>query len=167
MGKLNIQSHIYCRTANWETSLNWSNPLWYRQNLPLPKHNKARTRALQISLRLNSSPTRSTPRAQTSAAPSLKSVKQSAQAWNSVAYCFLCPYPENFMSVHPCGIPWCCQQTWIQKIEKETLCPRGLTDHPQNITDCPLWHSQHGLTISWKYTHQFYWSVANKHVRGA
>ena len=38
--------------------------------------------------------TRSTPRAQTSAMPSLKSVKQSTQAWNSVAYCFLCPNPE-------------------------------------------------------------------------
>ena len=69
--------------------------------------------------------TRSTPRAQTSATPSLKSVKQPTQAWNSVAYCFLCPYPENFMNVHPSGITWRCQQTRTQKVEKGTLCPRG------------------------------------------
>ena len=69
--------------------------------------------------------TRSTPKAQTSATPSLKSVKQSTQAWNIVAYCFLCPYPENVMNVHLFGIPWCCQPTRTQKIEKGTLCPRG------------------------------------------
>ena len=40
---------------------------------------------------------RSTPRAQTSAAPSLKSVKQSLQAWSSVAYCSFCVYPANSM----------------------------------------------------------------------
>ena len=73
----------------------------------------------------NTYQTRITPRAQTSATPSLKSVKQSTQAWNIVAYCFLCPYPENFMNVHLFGIPWCCQPTRTQKIEKGTLCPRG------------------------------------------
>ena len=68
--------------------------------------------------------TKSTPRAQTSTTSSLKSVKQFTQALNSVTYCFLCPYSENFMNVHPSGIPWCCQQTRTQKIEKGTLCPR-------------------------------------------
>ena len=72
-----------------------------------------------------SNTTRSTPRAQTSATPSLKSVKQSTPAWNSVAYCF-CPYPENFMNVHPSGIPWCCQQTRTQKIKKRDPLPKGL-----------------------------------------
>ena len=52
--------------------------------------------------------TRSTQRAQTSVIPSLNGVKQFTQVWNSVAYCFLCPYPENFMNVHPSGISWCC-----------------------------------------------------------
>ena len=69
--------------------------------------------------------TRSTPRAQTSAMPSLKSMKQSTQSWNSIAYCFLCQYPEDFINVHPSGITWCCQETRTQKIEKGTLCPRG------------------------------------------
>ena len=108
---------------------------------------------------------RSTPRAQTSATPSLKSAKQSIQAWNSVAYCFLCPYPENFMKVHPSGITWCWQQTRTQKIEKRTLCPRGETDHPQNVPDCSLCHSQHILKISWKSTYRFYRGVDNEHTR--
>ena len=111
--------------------------------------------------------TRSTPKAQTSATPSLKSVKQSTQAWNIVAYCFLCPYPENFMNVHPSGIPWCCQPTRTQKIEKGTLCPRGYTYHPQNVPDCSLCHSQNIMKISWKSTHRFYRGVTNKHVRSA
>ena len=42
--------------------------------------------------------------------------EQSTQAWNSVSYCFLCPYPENLMNVHPSSIPWCSQQTWTQTI---------------------------------------------------
>ena len=107
--------------------------------------------------------TRSTPSAQTSATPSLKSVKQSIQAWNSVANCFLCPYPDNFMNVQPCGITWCCQQTRTQKIEKGTLCPRGWTDHPQNVPDFSLCHI---LKISRKSTHRSYHGVANKHARG-
>ena len=120
--------------------------------------------------RSSKSATRSTSRAQTPATPSLKSVKQCTQAWNSVAYCFLCPYPEKFMNVHPSGIPWCCQPTFqktSQKIEKGTLCPRGQTDHLQNVPDCSLCHSQKILTISWKFAHRFYHGVANKHVRGA
>ena len=80
---------------------------------------------IQVTIKLIPFETRSTQRAQTSATHSLKSVKQSTQAWNSVAYCFLCPYPENFMNVHPSGITWCCQQTRTQKVEKGTLCPRG------------------------------------------
>ena len=111
--------------------------------------------------------TRSTRRAQTSATPSLKSVKQSTQVWISVAYCFVCPYHENFMNVHPSGIPWCCQQTWTQEIEKGTLCPKSWTDHPQNVPDSSLCHSQHILKISWKFTHRFYRGVAKKHTRGA
>ena len=39
--------------------------------------------------------TRNTRRAQTFAAPSLRSVKQSMHAWNSLANCSLCPYPQN------------------------------------------------------------------------
>ena len=70
--------------------------------------------------------TRSTPRAQTSATPSLKSVKQSTQVWNNVVYCFLCPYPENFMNVHPSGITWRCQQAQTQEIEKKKLCVQGV-----------------------------------------
>ena len=81
--------------------------------------------------------TRSTPRAQTSCTHSLKSVKQCTQAWNIIAYCFVCPYPGNFMNVHPSGIPWCCQQTRTQKIEIETLCPRGWSDHPQKFQIVP------------------------------
>ena len=112
--------------------------------------------------------TRSTQRAQTSATHSLKCVKQSTQVWSSAAYCFLPPYPENFTNVHPSGIPWCCQQTRTQKIQKGTLCPRGYTDHPQNVPDCSLCHSQTWyLKISWKSTHRFYRGVANKHPRGA
>ena len=38
---------------------------------------------------------RSIPRAQTSTTPSLKSVKQITETWNSVARWFLCPYPEK------------------------------------------------------------------------
>ena len=110
---------------------------------------------------------RSTPRVQTSATSSLKSVKQSTQAWNSVAYCFLCPHPETFMNVHPSGITWCCQQTRTQEIEKGTLCPRGNTDHPQNVPDCLLCHSQHILKISWKSTHRFYRGFAKKNTPGA
>ena len=44
--------------------------------------------------------TRSTPRTQTSAAPSLRSAKQSSQAWNSVSNHFSCPFTENFMNIH-------------------------------------------------------------------
>ena len=86
--------------------------------MPFGRHNAK----LNVSI---TSVTRSTPRAQISTAPSLKSVKQSTQAWSSVAYCFLCTYPENFLNVHPSGIAWCCQQTRTQKIEKGNLCPRG------------------------------------------
>ena len=69
--------------------------------------------------------TRSTPRAQTSAAPGVKSVKQSIHAWNSAPYCSLCPYPENFINIHPSVIPWCCQQIRTHKIEKGFLYPMG------------------------------------------
>ena len=41
---------------------------------------------------------RSSPRAQTSAAPSLRSAKQFSQAWNSLANYFSCLYPKNFMN---------------------------------------------------------------------
>ena len=112
-------------------------------------------------------PTRSTLRAQTSATPSSKSVKQSTQSWNSVAYYFLCPYPENFMNVHPYGIPWCCQQTRTQQKDKSTLCPRSSTDHPQNVPNCSLYHSQDIMNIPWKSIHRFDSCVANKHGRGA
>ena len=44
---------------------------------------------------------RSTPRTQTSAAPSLRNVKQFIQAWNSLANCYLRPHPENFRNIHP------------------------------------------------------------------
>ena len=81
--------------------------------------------------------TRITPSAQTSDTPSLKSVKQSTQAWNSVAYCFLCPYPEYFMNVHPYGITWCCQQTRTQKIGVEPIIPKMFQIFP--------------CVISWKF----------------
>ena len=89
------------------------------------------------------------------------------RAWNSVGYCFLCPYLENFMNVHPSGITWCCQQTRTQEIEKGTLCLRGYIDHSQNVPDCLLCHSQHILNISWKSTHRFYRGVAKKNTPGA
>ena len=91
--------------------------------------------------------TRSTPRAQTSATPSLKRVKQSTQAWNSVAYCFLCPYPGNFMNVHPSSITWCCQQTRTQEIGKGTLCPGVKLIIPKmyQIVSCVI------ANISWKF----------------
>ena len=46
--------------------------------------------------------TRSTPRAQTSAVPSLGNMKQSIQAWNTLANCYLCPYPKisGIISIH-------------------------------------------------------------------
>ena len=110
--------------------------------------------------------TSSTPRTQTSATPSLKNVKQSTQAWNSVAYCFLCPFPENFMNVHPSGIKWCCQQTRTQENGKRIPVSKGYTDQVQNVTDCFWCHSQHILKISWKSTHRFYRGVAEKHARG-
>ena len=51
--------------------------------------------------------TRSTPRVQTYAVPSLRSVKQSIQPWNSLANCFLGWYPYNLMNIHPPIIPQC------------------------------------------------------------
>ena len=84
---------------------------------------------------------------QTSATPSLKSMKQSTQTWNIVAYCSLCPYPENFMNVHPSGIPWCCQPTRTQKIEKGT-CVQGVKPIiPKifQIVPCVI------AKISWKF----------------
>ena len=63
---------------------------------------------------------------QTSATPSWKSVKQSTQAWNSVAYCFLCPYPENFMNVHASGMTWCCQQNTDPGNRKKEPCAQGV-----------------------------------------
>ena len=91
--------------------------------------------------------TRSTPRAQTSATLSLKSVKQSAEAWISVAYCFLSPYPENFMNVHPSGITWCCHQTRTQKIKKEPYAQGVLPIIPKmfQIVPCAI------ANISWKF----------------
>ena len=111
LGLLHKQDHNHNHTLNINTVI-WHSENYKIKELSYPEvwpHIK----------------TRSTPRAQTSATPSSKSVKQSSQAWNSVAYCFLCTYPENFMNVHPSGITWCCQQTRTQKIEKRTLCPRG------------------------------------------
>ena len=54
-----------------------------------------------LSYKTSPLPTRSTLGAQTSAAPSLRSVKQSIQAWNNLVNCNLCPYPENFINIHP------------------------------------------------------------------
>ena len=90
---------------------------------------------------------RNTPRAQTSATPSLKRVKQSTQAWNGVAYCLLCRYPENFMNVHPSGIPWCCPQTRTQKIKKEPYAQRVKPIIPKmiQISSCVI------ANISWKF----------------
>ena len=109
--------------------------------------------------------TRSIPRAQTSTTSSLKSVIQSTQASNSVAYCFLCPYPENFMNVHPSGIPWCASTD--PENRKRNPVSKGYTNDPLNVWDFSLCHSQHILKISWKSTHLFYRGVANKHARGA
>ena len=108
------------------------------------------------SFRLNCKPrawytkqsiTRSIPRAQTSATPSLKSVKQSIQAWNSVANCFLCPYPENFMNVHSSGIPWCCQQTRTQKIKKQPFAQgiKPIIPKMFQVVPCAI------ANISWKF----------------
>ena len=91
--------------------------------------------------------TRSTPRAQTSAMPSLKSVKQSTEAWNSVAYYFLCQYPENIMNTHPSGIPLCCQQTRTQKIKKEPFAQGVKPIIPKmfQIVPCVI------ANISWRF----------------
>ena len=51
--------------------------------------------------------------------------------------------------------------------KKGTLCPTGWTDHPQNVPDCSLCHSQNILTISSKSTPRFYGGVADKHAQGA
>ena len=84
---------------------------------------------------------------QTPATPSLKSVKQSTQAWNSVAYFFLCPYPDNFMNVHPSRLPWCCQQTRTQKIKREPYAPGVNPIIPKmfQIVPCVI------ANISWKF----------------
>ena len=55
-------------------------------------------RSFDIHLLINN---KKHPRKQTSATPSLKRVKHSTQAWNSVAYWFLCPYPISRMFIHP------------------------------------------------------------------
>ena len=87
--------------------------------------------------------TRSIPRAQTSAAPSLKSMKQSIQAWNNVEYCSLIPYPytEKFTNVHPSVIPWCCEQTRTRCIQRvKPTFPYLFQIVPCNIAD-----------LSWKF----------------
>ena len=101
---------------------------------------------LRHKLSENITYTRSTPRVQTSTTPRLKSVKQSTQAWNSIANCFLCPYPENFMNVHPSSIRWCCQQTRTQK-KKEPYAQRVKLIIPKmfQIVPCVL------ANISWKF----------------
>ena len=79
--------------------------------------------------------------------PSLKSVKQSTQAWNSEAYCFLCPYSENLMNAHPSGILWCCLQTRIQKIKKEPYAQGVKPIVPKMFQTVPCVIAD----ISWKF----------------
>ena len=47
----------------------------------------------------------STPRGQSSTAPTMRNAKQSFQPWNSLANCFFCPYLENFVITYPSVTP--------------------------------------------------------------
>ena len=87
---------------------------------------------------------------------SFNSRKQSIQAWNSVAYCSLCAYLKNLKNIHPSIIPWCCQQTRTQKLEKWLLYPRGSTNHPPNFWDCSLCHSRIHRKFLYKYSQRFF-----------
>ena len=108
--------------------------------------------------------TKSTPRAQTSTAPSFNSVKQPIKVWSSVACCSLCPYPQNVMNIHPSIISWYCKQTRTHSIENLVQYPGGYTDHPPNVPDCSLCHSRPVPNISWKSTDPFSRNVANRHT---
>ena len=94
-----------------------------------------RRRPVTIAPNGNSPKTRSTPRAQTSSVPSLRSIKQFIQARNGLANCVVCPYPDNIgKSTHPSLRNFANKHGL--KIGKLTLHPRNLTDHHQNVQDC-------------------------------
>ena len=109
--------------------------------------------------------TKSTLRAQTYAAPSLRRATQSIQSCNSLANYFSCPYLEKFREYQSiCISIMLVTNPDPENRKKWTLHLRGSMHHPQNVPDCPSCHNGPILKMSRKSTLPFYRNVAHWHA---